>query len=153
MNCANVTEIVKKNSGNSTKRSRAMAAADQNGKSSKELSLDVVQELLKVQENSFKTQVSSLLTNFNDRFDKLTREVHDLKHSLEYSQKDIEEVKSKLQSSEQLQEEILSIKSDMAEMEDKLDYQENQTHRNNLRISERPGRRPNERSRISCRAS
>ena len=46
MNCANVTEIVKKNSSNSTKRSRAMAAADQNGNSSKELSLDVVQELL-----------------------------------------------------------------------------------------------------------
>ena len=53
-----------------------MAAADQSGKSSKKLSLDVVQELLKGQENSFKTLVSSLLTNFNDRFDKLTREVY-----------------------------------------------------------------------------
>ena len=57
-------------------RSVTMAAADQSGKSSKKLSLDVVQELLKGQENSFKTLVSSLLTNFNDRFDKLTREVY-----------------------------------------------------------------------------
>ena len=56
------------------------------GKSTKKLSLDVVQELLKVQENSFRCLVSSLLSNFNDRFDKLTKEVHDLQHRDETSQ-------------------------------------------------------------------
>ena len=106
-----------------------------NGKSSKKVGLDIVQELLKVQESSFKALVSTLITDFNERFDKLTKVVCDLKHSLEYSQRDIEDGKTKLQCIDTIETQIESIKYELSEMADKADYLENQSRRNNIRIS------------------
>ena len=49
--------------------------ADTNESSSQQISLNMVKELMKVQEDNFKTFVNTLIVNFSSRLDTLTRDV------------------------------------------------------------------------------
>ena len=94
----------------------------------------------------FKTLLDSLLNNFNSRLDTVVESVADIKTrlnicqkdtsefktSLEFSQKDIDELKLKIET------EVVADISDIYDCidyhMDKLEYLENQSRRNNIRI-------------------
>ena len=98
--------------------------------------------MLKRQEASFSTFTQLILESTNKRCDTLMAEIQELKISLKYSQKDIDELKAdqKEHSAEakDLANQVLEIKSkktvDSNDNFEKLDYLENQTRRNNLVI-------------------
>ena len=56
---------------------------------------DLFMQLLQQQESNFKTVVELLVNNVNTRIDKLTREAQELRSSLQFSQKDIDELTKK----------------------------------------------------------
>ena len=53
---------------------------------------DLFMQLLQQQESNFKTVVELLVNNVNTRIDKLTRETRELRSSLQFSQKDIDDL-------------------------------------------------------------
>lgn len=108
----------------------ASKMADAGKQSSALFNFDVVKELLKQQENNFKGFITVLVDNFNKRFDDLSRVVNDIEKSLEHSQQDIVDIKEQIQRSK-----IEGLETKVNDIEDKLDYLENQSRRNNIRIS------------------
>ena len=60
--------------------------------------------------------------------------VASIKASLEYSQKDIEELKPLASKLEEINNEIDQLNSDLSEQELKAEYLENQSRRNNIRV-------------------
>lgn len=109
--------------------------ADAKKKSSTSVTLEMVKDLLQVQENSFNSHLKLLMNDFNSRLDAITREMHEMKVSLEYSQKDIDEIKGKTRDIDALNEMFSKLRKQIEELENKLDYLENQNRRNNIRIS------------------
>ena len=102
----------------------------------KGLALDTVKELIKQQREDFSSMLESLMNSFNTRYDKLHSEISDLKHSLEYSQRQIEEMGTKqaglAESNIVTDNEINAVKKDLNDLSDKADYLENQSRRNNV---------------------
>ena len=107
--------------------------ADATNESSIQIDLKTVQELMKVQENSFKAFVHLMVDDFNKRFELLRGEVADIKSSLELSQSEIDQLKAKVPPD--FDKNFKTIKDDLSAIEDKVDYLENQSRRNNIRIS------------------
>ena len=90
--------------------------------------LATVKQLLQQQREDFNSVIETLIRSFNERHDALTHSVSELKISLEYTQKDIDALKNTgipVEAFTKSQEKI----EDLAV---KLDYQENQSRRNNL---------------------
>jgi len=56
---------------------------------------DLFMQLLQQQESNFKTVVELLVNNVNTQIDKLTRETQELRSSLQFSQKDIDDLTKK----------------------------------------------------------
>ena len=56
---------------------------------------DLFMHLLQQQESNFKTVVELFVNNVNTRIDKLTRGTQELRSSLQFSQKDINELTKK----------------------------------------------------------
>lgn len=113
----------------------------------------MLNEMLQVQERMFKTLLDSLLNNFNSRLDTVVESVADIKArlnicqkdtsefkaSLEFSQKDIDELKLKIET--EVVADINDINDCIDYHMDKLEYLENQSRRNNIRIEGKTGRR------------
>lgn len=97
--------------------------------------LNVVKDYLKIQGESFKSFVNLLMDNFNNRFDSLTREVQRIKDSLEFTQKDVEVLQKSQENLALLESKIEALKREIKDNQDKIDYLENQSRRNNIRIS------------------
>ena len=94
-------------------------------------------DLINQLENSFKSFVQMIHDSSNKRCDDLNREVQDLKRSLEYSQKEVDELKTTLESLtsgtiKHLQSNTESLKADNKQWMAKVDYLENQSRRNNI---------------------
>ena len=109
------------------------------------LPLETVKEPINNQREDFARMLESILNSFNSRHDKLHAEVIELKHSLEFSQKQIDEMTDKVPSSadslEATDKEIGALKGTLSDLTDKADYLENQSRRNNVvfdGISEAP---------------
>ena len=106
----------------------------------------MLNEMLQRQERMFKTLLDSLLNNFNSRLDSVVESVADIKTrlnicqedtsefkgSLEFSQKDIDELKLKIET--EVEADINDIYDCIDYHMDKLEYLENQSRRNNIRI-------------------
>ena len=106
----------------------------------------MLNEMLQLQERMFKSLVDSLLNNFNSRLDTVVESVADLKTrlnicqkasdefkaSLEFSQKDIDELKLKIET--EVEADINDIYDCIDYHMDKLEFLENQSRRNNIRI-------------------
>ena len=112
----------------------------------KSLPLEPVKELNNNQREDFARMLVSILNSFNARHDKLHSVVIELKHSLEFSQKQIDEMTAKLASSadslETTDKEIGALKGTLSDLTDKAGYLENQSIRNNVifdGITEAPG--------------
>ena len=92
------------------------------------VSMATLREMMQMQERMFKTMYESLLSSINTRIDKVVKSLAELKTSLEYSQLDIDDL---FESTDELAE----IEDELeGKHEDKMEYLENQSHRNNIRI-------------------
>lgn len=111
-----------------------------------------MKEYMKIQQDCFKSFVDTLMNNFSRRLDDLSREIQGIKCSLEYTQKDVDDVQNKLKNVSNVESEISSVKKELKSVsnveaeissmkkeiednQDKLDYLENQSRRSNVRIS------------------
>ena len=93
-------------------------------------------DLLQQQESSFKGFVQLLMDSFNKRLDNVSKEVCDLKSSLSYTQKDVDELKSLStnlsKNCKELHNDIKTVNLNQNNMNGKADYLENHSRRNNL---------------------
>ena len=102
----------------------------------------MLNEMLQLQERMFKTLVDSLVSNFNSRLDTVVGTVAELKTRLnicqkdtkEFSQKDIDEIKPCKTKLAEIEDDIEDIYDSIDYHMDKLEYLENQSRRNNIRI-------------------
>ena len=108
----------------------------------------MLNEVLQLQERMFKTLVDSLVNNFDSRLDTVVRTVAELKTRLNIWQKDTKEFKQILEFSQKDIDELKPCKTKLADIEDdiddiydsvdhymdKLKYSENQSRRSNIRI-------------------
>ena len=98
------------------------------------VSIATVKQMLDVQLSMLKTLFHSFISTVNARVHKLTDSVASLKASLEFTQKDVGDLfslKSKLLSTEK---DIVEIKNSVEFYGNKIEYQENQSRRNNIRV-------------------
>ena len=130
-----------------SKTSGGSPSADKNP-SNEFVTTAMLNEMLQLQERMFKTLVDSLVSNFNSRLDTVVGTVAELKTRLNICQKDTKEFKQSLEFSQKDIDELKPCKTKLAEIEDdiediydsidyhmdKLEYLENQSRRNNIRI-------------------
>ena len=130
-----------------SKTSGGSASADKNP-SNEFITTAMLNEMLQLQEGMFKTLVDSLVSNFNSRLDTVVGTVAELKTRLNICQKDTKEFKQSLEFSQKDIDELKPCKTKLTEIEDdiediydsidyhmdKLEYLENQSRRNNIRI-------------------
>lgn len=93
-------------------------------------------DLINQQENRFKDFVQMILDSSNKRLDGLTREVQDLKTSLQFTQNELDMLKQEhTQSSERLNSvgaDLTSLQQTTLSVSTKLEYTENHSKRNNI---------------------
>lgn len=103
-----------------------------------DLPLATVRELLKQQREDFSAMINSVLKSFQDRYDTLHITVNDLKHSLDFAHKEIDSLKKQCDEDKELKtsqgNEIDNLKFCLYKLDDKTDYIENQSRRNNVRF-------------------
>ena len=87
-----------------------------------------------MQERVFKNMFQSVLSSINTRIDKDVKSVAELKASLEYSQQDIEDLMEAADAIDEMEEELEDIQHGLYKHEEKMEYLENQSRRNNVRI-------------------
>ena len=99
--------------------------------------------LLDVQNKAIQSFMQVFMNSVNSRMDKIvqdfTSQIHEVKRSLEFSQKVLEDVKKSVAMSIESASKISSSKVDQFEVElekihHNIDYLENQSRRNNLRM-------------------
>ena len=98
------------------------------------VSIATLKQRLDVQQSMLKTLFDSFISTVNARVDKLADSVASLKASLEFTQKDVGDLsslKSKLVGAEK---DIVEIKNSVELHGNKIEYQENQSRRNNIRV-------------------
>ena len=103
------------------------------------VSLAVCKELLDMQDKSFRSLVTMLSNDMKTEIKQLQSDVIDIKNSLQYSGKDIDDLQKRIKSLDiqllEIQNRIDSHDSDLGHVVNKQDYLENQSRRNNLRIT------------------
>lgn len=113
-----------------------MMADKQNMSDKQNISLSTVKLLLQQQREDFSSMINSLMQSFNDRYDKLQASVTEVKVSLEYSQKDIDNLQKSVITQDETQKSISNeaaiITDNLNDISNKLDYLENQSRRNNI---------------------
>ena len=99
------------------------------------VTLATVRELLKVQESTFKSLFESMIQSLTLRVDSVVTDVQEMKTSLQYTQKDVEELKPLHVKLEDVNKELDKISKDHASYSQKMEYLENQSRRNNIRVN------------------
>ena len=98
-----------------------------------------VKELLEIQERSFRAAVQLLVDKQMQESKLLRQEISDLRMSLTYSQREIDDLKVKCDKLEKdnvrNQVNFEDTHAAIVDLEDQSDYLENQSRRNNLKIS------------------
>ena len=85
------------------------------------VSLRTVREMLKVQESMLRALFDSVVKSLTARVDGVVESVNSLKASLEFSQKDIEELKPFASKLGEAKDEIYQLNSDLAQQERKAE--------------------------------
>ena len=130
-----------------SKTSGGSPSADKNP-SNEFVTMAMLNEMLQLQERMSKTLVDSLVSNFNSRLDTVVATVAELKtrlnicqgntkefkQSLEFSQKDIDELKLCKTKLAEMEDDIEDIYDSIDYYMDKFEYLENQSRRNDIRI-------------------
>lgn len=115
----------------------------------------VLKTMLESQERAFKTALDIVVTQMNGHIDKLEGKVSDLTSSLEFTQREVDDLKSTAKEYEkekkdftkkidQLTEQVESSAMKIKELEERTNYQEDYSRRNNVRISGVEEHEPNE---------
>ena len=91
-------------------------------------------EMMKMQERMLKTMFESVLSSVNTRIDEVVKSVAELKTSLQYSQRDIDDLMESTDELAMIEDELEDIQYALNKHEDKMEYLENQSRRNNIRI-------------------
>ena len=99
------------------------------------VSLEKVKELLKIQEYSLKSMFESSVRSLSKRIDEIVDTVDSIKTSLEYSQKDIKEIKALQEKLDSVNTKINLLENNIKEHDLKVEYLENQSRRSNIRVS------------------
>ena len=105
------------------------------GGDSEFVSLDTVKELLRAQESMLRSLFDSVVNSLNSRLDDVVKSVASIKVSLEYSQKEIEDLKPLESKLDEAFESVENIVSDIKAQQLKTEYLENQSRRNNIRVN------------------
>lgn len=99
---------------------------------------DMCMALLQQQQEMFKDFVKIIMDSVNTRMDNVSKEVQELKASLQYTQKDVDELKvtlAKQSEHEKITEtDMVKICESLQVMCDKQEYLEGQSRRNNIVI-------------------
>lgn len=98
------------------------------------VSLETVKQLLKDQESSLRSIFESTIQSMSKRLDDVVVTVSEIKKSLEYSQKDIEELEPLRKNLDEAHKEIDVLEYEFKNHDLKLEYLENQSRRNNIRV-------------------
>ena len=99
------------------------------------ITMATVKNLLAVQESMLRSLFESTIMSINSRLDSVVSTVADLKASVEFTQKDLDELKP-------VTSKIKNAEDEIAQVNEALEYLENQSRRNNIRVSgvpESPG--------------
>ena len=115
-------------------RKEANTGKDADPSNTEFVSLATLREMLQIQERMFKNMFESVLSSVNTRIDKVVKSVAELKASLKYSQQDIDDLKEAADAIDDMDEELEDIQRGLHKHKEKLDYLENQSRRNNVRI-------------------
>ena len=99
------------------------------------VTLATVRELLKVQESTFKSLFESTIHSLTLRVDSVVKDVQEMKTGLQYTQKDVDELKPIHVKLEDVNKELDKISKDLASHSQKMEYLENQSRRNNIRVN------------------
>ncbi|KAG7490865.1 hypothetical protein JOB18_043360 [Solea senegalensis] len=95
-------------------------------------------DMLDLQEKNFKTFLTVVMDSTNKRIDDLVKDVLEYKHSMEYSQSEVEDLKSahtaNLSASKSINLNFDEFQKSLEALTSKMDYIENQTRRNNILI-------------------
>lgn len=106
----------------------------------------LMKTMLESQERAFKTALDVVVKQMNDQIYKLEGKISDLTSSLEFTQREVDDLKHNAKDYdkekqdakvkiEKLNEQIDTYNTKIKELEDRLNYQEDYSRRNNVRIS------------------
>ena len=102
------------------------------------ISLEVVKGLMEVQERAFRTMIEMMFNGLKEDVKEIRRDVSDLRSRLEFSQVSISSIEAKLEAvNTQIATQAKSVEaygSNVGGLEDQMEYLENQSRRNNIRI-------------------
>ena len=102
------------------------------------MSTNEIKQLLEIQQNAYKEATSMLFSSLNERIEAQNKLIYDLRLSLEYSQKELQETKSELRickSDLKIINENLNANVDrMNKLEENATKLEDFSRRNNIRI-------------------
>ena len=91
-------------------------------------------ELLKIQESMFRSIFESMMENVTNRVDKLSATLESVKTSLEFTQNEVHDLKKAKDQTQKIEAELDQVHGQIKYHCDKLEYLENQSRRNNIRI-------------------
>lgn len=100
-----------------------------------EVSMALVKDMLKAQETNLKTLFKSMIDSFSTRLDEVVNTVASLQASLEFSQNELMELHPLTSRLTDVTKEVDQIRGDFCAMQLKTEYLENQSRRNNIRVS------------------
>lgn len=107
---------------------------------------DMFIALLQQQQENFRGFVKMIIDSTNSRLDSITREVQEVKTSIQFTQKEVDDIKTNLStqsvSCNSMQADIIQNCDSLSAVTDKMEYTEAQSRRNNLvfdGIIETPG--------------
>lgn len=102
--------------------------------------------LLQKQQDNFKGFVKVIMDSTNSRLDAISREVQEIKTSIQYTQKEVDDIKThnakQSDNCKSMQSDIWKTCESLLTVTDKMEYLEGQSRRNNLvidGIAELPG--------------
>ena len=98
------------------------------------VSMATLREMLDMQERIFRNLFESVLSSVNIRIDEIVKSVAELKASLEYSQQDIDDLWKFTNTLADMEDELDEVQRSLKDKEDKIEYLENQSRRNNIRV-------------------
>ena len=99
------------------------------------VTLAILKQMLSIQESTLKSIFESFIMSVNLRVDDLVKSVAEVKSSLEYTQRDEDDLGKIADKLKDAEEEISTLQTDLRTQDWKLEYLENQSRRNNIRVS------------------
>ena len=93
-----------------------------------------VREMLRVQESILETLFDSVVQSLSMRLDEVVKSVKSMRTSLEFTQKNTEELKPV--QAELIKTNIGRLNSDLSSQSLSLEYMDNQSRRNNIRVNQ-----------------